>query len=151
LDILARVQCFGCKVFQGKVAYLHERPPANWAFVKGDSAGTAEVVSVVAKHDGWHHILHADWTFEFLQKPTLEFLCYVVHLGLRVGTNPSLEPVTKISQFLMSFSIIYGETAVKYKAVQPAFIIWHTYLPLFKDSSWEIPVFCRTMFAFLVL
>jgi hypothetical protein len=91
LEVLAQVQIFSSKALQGKVAYLQERPSANWTFVKGDSAGTAEAVPVVAEHDGWRHILHADWTFQFLQKSKMEIFCYVVaHLGLWVGTHPRL-------------------------------------------------------------
>ena len=98
LEVLARVQFFGSKALQRKVAYFQERPSANWTLVKGDSAGTAQVVPVVAKHDGWRHVLHADWTFQFLQKPKMEILCYVVvHFGLWVGTHPSLEPVTLVN------------------------------------------------------
>lgn len=91
LEVLTRIQRFGSETLQRKVTYLKEWPPANWTFVKGDSAGVTKAVPVVAEHDGWRHVLHADWTFKFLQKPKVEILCYVaVHLGLWFGTRPSL-------------------------------------------------------------
>jgi hypothetical protein len=55
-------------------------------------------VPIVAEHDGWRHVFHADWAFQFLQKPKMEILCFgFVHLGLWVGTHPRLEPVTLVS------------------------------------------------------
>jgi hypothetical protein len=75
LVVLARVQSFSGKILQRKISYLQERSPANWTFVKGDSTVAAQVVPVVTKHDGWHHVLHADGAFQFLQKPTVKFLC----------------------------------------------------------------------------
>jgi hypothetical protein len=83
LEVLARIQFFGSKALQGKVAYRQELPSANWTFIKSDSAGKADVVSVVTQHDGWRHVLRTDWTFKFSQKPKMEILCDVaVHLGL---------------------------------------------------------------------
>lgn len=60
--------------------------------------------------------------------------------------------LTNVSQFVMSFIFLHGETADKYKVVQLSLFGTHIRHCLrITDGNPPLPMICRTIFAFLVL
>jgi hypothetical protein len=40
---------------------------AGWTFLKFLLAAATDAMSITTYRDGWQHVLHADWTLQFIQ------------------------------------------------------------------------------------